>query len=94
MQYIPHPINTHGIELPQELSELRERLAQNAHDIWAAQRLSEGWTHGPNRDDFLKHNPCLVAYDELPESEKQYDRLMAMETLKTIVALGFRIVHS
>ncbi len=57
-------------------------------------RLSDGWTCGPHRDDAKKQNPCLVPYEELPESEKHYDRLMAMETLKTIVALGFQIVHS
>ena len=31
------------------------------------------------------------AYDALPESEKEYDRTTAMETVKTILALGYRI---
>jgi ryanodine receptor 2 len=33
----------------------------------------------------------LVPYQQLPESEKTYDRLAAMETLKAILALGYRI---
>ena len=74
------------------LIQLRERLAENAHDLWAGQRMADGWTYGPHRDDAKRQNPCLVAYEDLPESEKQYDRLLAMETLKTIVALGFRIL--
>jgi len=72
-------------------NRLTELLARNNHDIWAQKRLAEGWTCGP-RNDALKQNPCLVPYEELPESEKEYDRQTAIQTLKTIVALGYRIV--
>ncbi len=41
--------------------------------------------------DFLKEHPCLVPYEELPESEKEYDRNAALQTLKAIVALGYGI---
>jgi hypothetical protein len=34
----------------------------------------------------------LIPYEELPESEKEYDRSAAMLTLKAITALGYRIV--
>jgi hypothetical protein len=71
--------------------ELTERLAENAHDIWAQQRLTEGWTYGPERNDKQKNHPCLIPYADLPDSEKQYDRNAALETLKAIVALGYRI---
>ncbi|MCX5674743.1 MAG: RyR domain-containing protein [Planctomycetota bacterium] len=90
MTYRPNPIDTSGIMLPRDLLELTERLAENAHDIWAARRMAEGWTHGPQRDDAAKKHPDLVPYADLPESEKQYDRSTAMETLKAIVALGYR----
>ena len=78
--------------LSPELLALTERLAENAHDIWAARRMAEGWTCGPKRDDAAKKHPDLVPYADLPESEKQYDRNAAMETLKAIVALGYRFV--
>ena len=90
MSYRPDPIDTSNIALPPELLELTERLAQNAHDVWARQRIAEGWTYGPQRDDTAKKHPDLVPYGELPESEKEYDRSAAMETLKAIVALGYR----
>jgi len=90
VSYRPDPIDTSNIALPPELLELTERLAQNAHDVWARQRIAEGWTYGPQRDDTAKKHPDLVPYGELPESEKQYDRSAAMETLKAIVALGYR----
>jgi hypothetical protein len=90
--YRPRPIDTSGVVLPKDLLELTERLAENAHDIWAARRMAEGWTCGPKRDDSAKQHPDLVPYADLPESEKQYDRNAAMETLRAIVALGYRLV--
>jgi len=79
------------MELSPELAALTERLAENAHDLWAAQRLRDGWTWGAQRDDKAKKHPCLVPYADLPDSEKEYDRQAAMGTLKAILALGYRI---
>jgi hypothetical protein len=91
MSYHPQPIDTSGISLPPELSALTERLAENAHDLWAAQRLSQGWRLGPQRDDAKKLHPCLVPYAELPDSEKEFDRQAAMGTLRAILSLGYQI---
>lgn len=91
MTYEPRPIDTEGVEIAPEILELTERLAEHAHDLWAARRLAEGWTFGPEKRGDVKQTPLLVPYDQLPESEKQYDRDLAMETLKAILALGFRI---
>lgn len=90
--YIPKPIETASVTLPKELEELTEKLAENAHDHWAAGRLRAGWTYGPARDDEKKLHPDLVPYDELEDSEKAYDRSTAMETLKAVLALGYEIV--
>ena len=91
MDYQPTPIDTSGVTLTKEIEELTELLAKNAHDIWAQQRLDEGWTYGPQRDDQAKQHPCLVPYEELPDSEKEYDRHAALGTLKAIRALRYRI---
>lgn len=91
MGYTPRPIDTSKPVLSEDLVELTERLAEHAHDIWAQQRITEGWTYGPERDDAEKKHPDLIPYSELPDSEKEYDRNAAMETLKAIVALGYRI---
>ena len=89
--YTPLPIDTSGVELPEEMKQLVEQLAHNVHENWALGRINEGWTYGPKRDDILKHHPCLIDYDSLPESEKNYDRKTAVETLKTILKLGWVI---
>ena len=89
--YQPNPVDTTGVELPRELLELTEEIAENVHEIWARGRVAEGWTYGPARDDEKKTTPCLVPYDQLTDSEKQYDRNTALETLKLITALGYKI---
>ena len=90
-QYMPEPLDTSEVKLSANLLELTELLARNTHEVWAAQRISEGWKYGVTRNDERKEHPCLVAYEDLPESEKEYDRSTAMETLKVIGLLGFRI---
>ena len=91
MVYKPQPIDTSGAQLTEEILELTERLAENAHELWARQRLAEGWRHGPRRDEIKKEHPSLIPYEKLSESEKEYDRSVAMGTLKAILALGYRI---
>lgn len=94
MNYLPNPIDTSAVSLEAELLQLAERLAENTHDVWAKERLAQGWKYGPCRRDDLKEHPCLVPYEMLPEEEKVYDRNTALETLKAVCALGYRITRS
>ena len=89
--YDPKPIDTSTIELSSDLLGLTEQIAENVHEVWSAGRIAEGWTYGEKRDDQLKQTPCLVPYSMLPESEKEYDRKTALNTLKLVIALGYRI---
>ena len=89
--YKPNPINTDDIVLSDDIKELAEVLAKNTHEVWSSGRLAEGWKYGPERNDLRKETPCLIPYEELPESEKEYDRNTAMETLKLIIKLGYSI---
>lgn len=89
--YRPQPADTSDVVLPKQLMELTEQIAENTHDVWAAGRIREGWAYGPERSTARKTSPCLVPYGQLPENEKDYDRNTAMETLKLIVKLGYRI---
>lgn len=89
--YIPQPIDTSDIKLPEDLEMLVELMSKNVHDVWAETRIQQGWTYGEQRNDELKTHPCLVPYEELPESEKEYDRNTSIGTLKLIMKLGFKI---
>lgn len=89
--YIPQPVDTKDVQLPEELGPLVEQMSKNVHEIWAETRIEQGWTYGPERDDANKKHPCLIPYEDLPEEEKVYDRNTSTETLKFILKAGFDI---
>lgn len=90
--YHPNPIDIDDIDLTPDLLELREAIAGNAHDVWAAARQKDGWSYGPVRDDEKLQHPDLIPYADLPDGEKEYDRLMALHTIKLVKKLGFDLV--
>lgn len=79
------------INLSKDLLSLSEFLAIYFHNKWAKNRIEDGWSYGPERDDVRKLHHCLVPYKELPEWEKDYDRATSQETLKLILSSGFAI---
>jgi RyR domain. len=90
--YTPSPIDTSDVELDETILRLTDLLAKNTHDVWAVGRIAQGWSYGPERNDENKKNPCLVEYEKLSEDEKSYDVNTALETLKCIIKLGYKIV--
>lgn len=90
--YEPQPINLDNVQLTDDLLELQEAIAENAHEVWAATRKKEGWTFGKERDDVNKKHPDLIPYSSLSENEKAYDRLMAFDTIRLVKKLGFELV--
>lgn len=91
INYLPKPIDTKDVVLPDELNILTEEIAKNVHEVWSAGRIREGWTYGRERNDAEKKHPGLVPYEKLTDSEKEYDRRTSRETLKLIMKLGFKI---
>lgn len=96
--YEPHPINLDEIELNPEIEDLIEPIAENLHDIWAQSRMNEGYSYGPENNSDPNNGPLtnkdLRPYSELPDSEKEYDRKMAVGTLKLAARLGFKIIKT
>lgn len=91
-EYEPCPIDVDNIPLDGNLEELQEAIAENAHDVWAKARIKDGWTYGKERNDSEKKHPDLIPYTALPDNEKEYDRLMAFNTIKLVKKLGFDII--
>ena len=79
------------IVITEDIKQLIEIIAEQVHITWMEGRIKDGWTYGPERNDTKKQTPCLVPYEELPEEEKEYDRKTAMETLKLVIKLGYKI---
>ncbi|XP_014837825.1 PREDICTED: ryanodine receptor 3-like isoform X3 [Poecilia mexicana] len=92
--FIPTPVETSQVVMPPHLEKVRDKLAENIHELWGMNKIELGWTYGKRiRDDNKRQHPCLVDFSKLPETEKNYNLQMSTETLKTLLALGCRIVQ-
>uniref|UniRef100_A0A6I8Q7E5 Ryanodine receptor 1 n=1 Tax=Xenopus tropicalis TaxID=8364 RepID=A0A6I8Q7E5_XENTR len=89
--FVPCPVDTVQIVLPPHLERIREKLAENIHELWALTRIEQGWTYGTVRDDNKRLHPCLLDFHNLPEPERNYNLQMSGETLKTLLALGCHV---
>ncbi|XP_067335754.1 ryanodine receptor 3-like isoform X5 [Channa argus] len=91
--FIPTPVETSQIVMPLHLEKVRDKLAENIHELWGMNKIELGWSYGKIRDDNKRQHPCLVDFSKLPETEKNYNLQMSTETLKTLLALGCRVVQ-
>ncbi|KAL7861798.1 hypothetical protein SRHO_G00132390 [Serrasalmus rhombeus] len=91
--FIPTPVDTSQIVMPPHLEKVRDRLAENIHELWAMNKIELGWSYGKIRDDNKRQHPCLVDFSKLPETERNYNLQMSTETLKTLLALGCHVVQ-
>uniref|UniRef100_A0A7N6BB89 Ryanodine receptor 3 n=1 Tax=Anabas testudineus TaxID=64144 RepID=A0A7N6BB89_ANATE len=91
--FIPTPVDTSQIVLPPHLENVRDKLAENIHELWGMNKIELGWTYGKVRDDNKRQHPCLVDFVKLPETERNYNVQMSSETLKTLLALGCHVAQ-
>ncbi|XP_049596076.1 ryanodine receptor 3 isoform X1 [Syngnathus scovelli] len=91
--FIPTPVETGQIVMPPHLEKVRDKLAENIHELWGMNKIELGWSYGKIRDDNKRQHPCLVDFSKLPETEKNYNLQTSTETLKTLLALGCRVVQ-
>ncbi|XP_022619295.1 ryanodine receptor 2-like isoform X4 [Seriola dumerili] len=89
--FTPMPVDISKVVLPTQLEDIREKMAENIHELWAMEKIDLGWTHGPVRDESKRHDPCLVEFSKLPEQERNQNLQVAQDTLRTLLALGFHI---
>ncbi|KAG5262307.1 hypothetical protein AALO_G00273740 [Alosa alosa] len=89
--FTPTPVDTSQIVLTPHLERIREKLAENIHELWVMNKVELGWTYGMIRDDNKRQHPCLVEFSKLPEQERSYNLQMSVETLKTLLALGCHV---
>lgn len=91
-EYMPYPADLSDVELDADLEELREALAENSHAVWAARSKADGWHYGLTHNDELKLTPDMVPYARLSEQKKEYERQVAMDTIKLLKKLGYDLV--
>ena len=46
--YKPTPLDLSSIQLSKKMMDVVELLAENTHNVWARERIKQGWTYGLN----------------------------------------------
>ena len=71
-----------------------ELLAKMEHDRWMNDRLADGWTMAPTRDNKAKHHPDLVAFADLSEEAKDKDRQTVLRLPALAALIGLVVVRA
>ena len=64
-----------------------EVMAEMEHERWMGERRLDGWVLGKERDTAHRVSPWLVAWKELPDAVRQWDR-NAVVAIPAVVALA------
>nr|XP_046257248.1 ryanodine receptor 2 isoform X2 [Scatophagus argus] len=89
--FTPMPVDISKVVLPLQLEYIREKLAENIHELWAMDKIDLGWTYETVRDELKRHDPCLVEFSKLSEQERNQNLQIAQDTLRTLLAFGFHL---
>ncbi|PRD34338.1 UNVERIFIED_CONTAM: RyR [Trichonephila clavipes] len=87
--YKPAPLDLHAITLTSKMEELVELLAENTHNVYAKERIQQGWTYGLSEDSILRRSPHLVPYKNVDDAIKKANRDTASETVRTLLTYGY-----
>ena len=80
-------------KLPEGYEVICENVAAAVHDAWVKEKLADGWSPADQRDPEKKQDDRLIPYDELPESEKKYDRATAEAAIRALLSCGYEITR-
>ena len=69
-----------------------ERMAILEHERWVAHKSAAGLTHGP-RDSDAETHPSMVAWEELPNREREKDREVVRAIPDQLVSVGYAVVR-
>ena len=97
-EYSPTPIDVDNVTLSPDLEELIDTIAENAHNVWAVEKIKKnpGVKYAPldeNGNERSGYNHFLRPYSELSSEDKKPDIDMATNTIKLLKRIGYRIVN-
>jgi hypothetical protein len=67
-----------------------DRLAQAEHLGWWAERVANGWTYAPERDNARKRHPLLIEWSRLSPADQDKDRSGARSIPDLLEVAGFK----
>uniref|UniRef100_A0A8C3Y6B8 B30.2/SPRY domain-containing protein n=1 Tax=Catharus ustulatus TaxID=91951 RepID=A0A8C3Y6B8_CATUS len=89
--YKPAPLDLSHVRLTPAQLTLVDRLAENGHNVWARDRVQQGWTYSTTQDIKNKRNPRLVPYNLLDEGTKATNRESLCQAVRTLLGYGYNI---
>uniref|UniRef100_A0A3Q3G7S4 Ryanodine receptor 2b (cardiac) n=1 Tax=Labrus bergylta TaxID=56723 RepID=A0A3Q3G7S4_9LABR len=89
--YQPAPLDLRQVFLSPAHEELVNLLAENDHNVWARERIKQGWTYGAQQDVKAKRSPYLVPYSLLDERRRRVSMESLKETVCTLLAYGYSL---
>lgn len=72
-------------------TDLVEKLAEAAHDVWMEGKIRDGWAYSAITDKARKLHACLVPYTALSETDKQSDRDFVIRIPLILKRAGLKI---
>ena len=70
--------------------EFFEKLSEMEHRRWMAERLMDGWSYGPKRDNRKKIHDLLIPYVQLAVEEKDKDKDMIQNIKNLVTSAGWK----
>ncbi|KAI3364879.1 hypothetical protein L3Q82_001062 [Scortum barcoo] len=89
--YKPAPLDLSHIKLTSTQEAMVDKLAENAHNVWARDRIRQGWTYGIQQDVKNRRNPRLVPYTLLDERTKKSNKDSLREAVRTLLGYGYNL---
>ncbi|KAJ6664647.1 hypothetical protein lerEdw1_006220 [Lerista edwardsae] len=89
--YKPAPMDLSCIKLTPSQEAMVDKLAENAHNVWARDRIRQGWTYGIQQDVKNRRNPRLVPYALLDDRTKKSNKDSLREAVRTLIGYGFNL---
>ncbi len=86
-----HPVKGHKPKLVTFTNSEVELMAEMEHGRWVAERLSDGWVWGKERDMIQKISPYLVPWSQLPEEARAWDRDAVRKIPELLAKVGLEI---
>ncbi|OGO32366.1 MAG: hypothetical protein A2Z29_02085 [Chloroflexi bacterium RBG_16_56_11] len=86
-------ISARGHESPARFTDEEvERLATEEHERWMKQKLDAGWKYAVKTNKATLLHKDLVDWEQLPESEKEKDRVLVRGIPRILAKAGYAMV--
>jgi hypothetical protein len=86
-----HKVSRRRVALLTFTAEEIEMMAEMEHTRWNSERLREGWKIGKKKDVTKRISPYLVAWAELPEDVREWDREVVRKIPELLAQVGLEI---